>query len=238
MRIESFDFWSGRVLSGRYEVISLLGTGYEGEVYLVRERATGIERAAKFFFPHRNPNDRAARMYANKLHKLRHCPIVIQYHSQDSVRVKGVPVTFLVSDFVEGELFSEFLKRQPGGRLQPFSALHFLHALSSGMECVHHSREYHGDLHGDNIIVGRYGLGFELKLLDVYHWKGSKRDTIQFDVVEMVRTFYEALGGSRYYARQPPEIKAICCGLKRSLILKKFRTAGELKSYLETMEWG
>ena len=52
-----------------------------------------------------------------------------------------------------------------------------------------------------------------------------------------VEIFYEAVGGRRLYARQPSEVKAICCGLKRSLILKKFRTAGQLRQYLETMEW-
>ncbi len=54
----------------------------------------------------------------------------------------------------------------------------------------------------------------------------------------MIRIFHDALGGRRRYASQPPEVKAICRGLKRSLILQKFKTAGQLKSYLETMQWG
>ena len=80
--IETFDLYPGRILARKYEVISLLGTGWEGEVYKVRESATGIERAAKFFFPQRNPRDRTVNFYAKKLHKLRHCPILIQYHTQ------------------------------------------------------------------------------------------------------------------------------------------------------------
>ncbi|MFV2067521.1 MAG: hypothetical protein ACC645_11120, partial [Pirellulales bacterium] len=53
-RINAFDFRPGRVLAGKYEVVSRLGAGWEGEVYMLREMPTGIERAAKFFFPHRN----------------------------------------------------------------------------------------------------------------------------------------------------------------------------------------
>jgi hypothetical protein len=34
-----------------------------------------------------------------------------------------------------------------------------------------------------------------------------------------------------------PEVKAICRGLKRTLILKYFRSAGQLREHLETMEW-
>ena len=67
----------------------------------------------------------------------------------------------MLSDFVEGELLSKFLKRQRGGRLSPFQGIHLLHALASGIECIHSLGEYHGDLHTENIIVTRFGLGFE-----------------------------------------------------------------------------
>lgn len=236
-KIYSYGFTPGRILSGKYEIVSLLGKGWESEVYLVRERETGIERTAKFFFPQRNEKERASKAYAKKLHKLRHCPIVIQYHTQDVIRFRGRPIKYLISDYIEGELLSEFIGRQPGKRLTPFAGLHLLHALAEGLECIHKSGEYHGDLHTDNIIVQRYGLGFELKLLDLFHWKAPKKENIRFDVVEMIRVFYEALGGAKRYSRQPPEVKAICCGLKRSLILEKFRSAAQLKSHLETMEW-
>ncbi|MFP5505438.1 MAG: protein kinase, partial [Gammaproteobacteria bacterium] len=200
-------------------------------------RATGIDRAAKFFFPHRNPRDRTATFYACKLHKLRHCPIVIQYHTQETILYRGVPISFLVSDFVEGDLLSEFLSKQPGKRLSAFQGLHLLHALASGIECIHQMREYHGDLHAENIIVQRYGIGFDLKLLDLFHWGAPKKENIHDDVVDLIRIFYDAIGGKKHYARQPRQIKAICCGLKRTLILKKFRSAGQLREYLENIEW-
>jgi serine/threonine protein kinase len=204
---------------------------------MVRERTTGIDRAAKFFFPHRNPRDRTATFYARKLHKLRHCPIVIQYHTQETILYRGVRISFLVSDFVEGDLLSEFLDKQPGKRLNAFQGLHLLHALASGIECIHQMREYHGDLHAENIIVQRYGIGFDLKLLDLFHWGAPKKENIHDDVVDLIRIFYDAIGGKRHYARQPRQVKAICCGLRRSLILKKFRSAGQLREYLENITW-
>ncbi len=236
-RIEAFDLEPGDVLVGKYEVVDRLGEGWEGEVYLVRELATGIERAAKFFFPHRNPQNRTLNYYAKKLHRLRHCPILIQYHTQETMDYHGIPVTFFVSEYVEGEPLSRFLERQPGKRLDPFQAFHLLHALAAGMESIHHLREYHGDLHTDNIIVRRAGLGFEVKLLDLYRWKSPRRENIQDDVCDLVRVFYDAVGGSKWYSKQPPEVKAVCCGLKRSLILQKFSTAGQLRQRLEMMQW-
>ena len=236
-RVESFDLEPGDLLLQKYEVASHLGRGWEGEVYLVHEIGTGIERAAKFFFPHRNPRNQTLTYYAKKLHRLRHCPILIQYHTQETIDYEGIPVTFVVSEYVEGEPLSEFLARQPGKRLDPFQAFHLLHALAAGIESIHNLREYHGDLHSDNIIVRRAGLGFDVKLLDLYRWRVPKRVNIQDDVCDLIKVFYEAVGGRARYARQPPEVKAICCGLRRSLILKKFNTAGQLRQRLETMQW-
>jgi len=236
-KIETFDFEAGRILVRKYEVLSRLGVGWEGEVFKIREIPTGIDRAAKFFFPHRNLKDRALKFYAKKLHKLRMCDMLIQYHTQETIKYKGHSITFLVSEFVEGELLTEFLKRQPGKRLTTFEGLHLLHGLASGIECIHYQGDYHGDLHDENIIINRYGLGFDIRLLDLFHWGAPKASNIHDDVCDLVRLFYDVVGGAKYYSKQPPVVKDICCGLKRTLILRKFRTAGQLREYLETIEW-
>lgn len=237
LRIDSFDLSPGRTFARKYEIICKLGSGWEGEVYKIRERSTGIERAAKLFFSHRNPHNKTSKFYAQKLHKLRRCSIVIQYHTEELITYRKIPITVLVSEYIEGELLSDFLNRQPGRRLSPFQAAHLIHALTVGIEEIHHLREYHGDLHLDNIIVRRYGLGFDLKLLDMFHWSTPKKQNIQDDICDLIRIFYDALGGAKQYAKQSPAVKDICCGLKRSLILKKFPTAAQFREHLETMRW-
>ena len=112
-----------------------------------------------------------------------------------------------------------------------------MNQIVGGIESIHQLGEYHGDLHTDNVMIQRYGLGFELKLLDMFHWGAPTAHHIHDDVIDLIRLFYDALGGAKYYSRQPREVKDICCGLKRSLILKKFKTAGQLRRYLETMQW-
>ena len=53
----------------------------------------------------------------------------------------------------------------------------------------------------------------------------------------MIHIFYEMIGGQKHYAKQPKAVKDIINGLKRTLILKKFRSATQLREYIETMQW-
>ncbi len=236
-QIDAFDFPAGREFLGKYRVIRRLGGGWEGEVYKILEIRTGIERTAKFFYPQRNVNERTSRRCAKKLHKLKDCPILVQYFTEEKVVFRRTPVTAFISEFVKGELLSSFVRRQPGRRLPPFVGLRLLYDLARGVEEIHCRGEYHGDIHDDNIIVSRFGLAFDLKLIDLYRLEHSRADCRKTDIVDLVRVFYDALGGAKHYAKHPPAVKYICCGLKKTLILNKFRTITRLRRHLETMTW-
>jgi len=233
----SFNLPAGFRLAGKYDVRDRLGGGWEGEVYLVRERGTGIERAVKLFYSKRNPGNRTARRYARKLHKLRNCSMVIQYHTDEKLELKQEPVTALVSEYVEGELLSDFLRRFPGNRLRPFEATHLLYRLACGLHEIHQQNEYHGDIHAENVIVRRFGLSFDLRFIDFFHWDAPRAENRQDDTLDLIRLYYDALGGRRYYSRQPPAVKYICAGLKRGLIRARFRTPGHLCRHLENLAW-
>jgi hypothetical protein len=233
-KIDEFNFPPGRVLAGKYEVQAFLGSGWEGEVYRVSEVRTGVPRAVKVFYPHRNVNDRAVRFHARKLDRLRKCPIVIQYHHSEPIRFRGSRVTCLISELVEGELLEDFIARRRGQRLPPFEALHLLYTLAAGLEQIHHLKEYHGDVHDRNVFVARRGIHFDVKLVDFFYWGPTDRSKIHDDVINLVRLLYDMVGGRRHYANQPSEVKAICCGLRRGLITHKFPTAGHLRQHLET----
>ena len=236
-RIDSFDLSPGRMLARRFEVIEQIGAGWESEVYLVCETSTGIERTAKLFFPHRNPGNRVARRAATKLHKLRHCPAVVQYVTQEMISVRRQPVTVFVSEFLSGDLLNQFVAAQRGKRLEVFEALHLLHALARALEPIHAMREFHGDLHGGNIFVERRGLGFNVRLIDLFAAPEARYLSARTDVTDLVRVFYDALGGAKRYANHPAVVKQVCKGLKRTLILQQFRNAGELRQFLENLDW-
>ena len=236
-RVKRFDFPPGRGVAGKYVIERPLGSGWEGEVYAITERNTGIRRAAKFYYPHRDPMGKAAIVYARKLDALRHCPILMQYHHQEIAYVKRKKVMVVISELVEGQKLSEFLASQSGHRMTTFEALHVLYTLAKGISPIHARGEYHGDIHDDNIMVRRQGIGFEVKLLDFFDLGRPTRSKIHKDVLNLIEVFYSIVGGRDHYAGQPKVVKNIIRGLKDSLILERFQSAGDIQTHLETLAW-
>lgn len=236
-RISRFDLEEGTILAGTYVVEQRLGRGWEGEVYRVRERHTGIRRAVKLFFPQRNLRNVTLRRYAKKLEKLRRCEIVIKYHHTETVDYDGQSVACLVSELVEGPILSDYVASVAKQRLPPFEAVTLLHALAKGIEEIHLAREYHGDLHDQNVFIEREGIFFRPKVFDFFHRGKTKRSHMQDDVVDLARLLYDAVGGARAYRNQPHYIKDICCGLRNDLVRRRFPTVSHLRRYLESFPW-
>jgi len=236
-QIQFYDLPEGRSLGSHYEIVRFLGRGWEGEVYKVVEVRTGIERAAKIFYPQRNPRGRALLQYARKLNKLKNVPIITQYHHRDTAKVHGRVVEFMVSEFVSGEMLSTFQSHQPGKRFRSFEALRILYALATGIAPIHYAGEYHGDIHSDNILIRRRGVDFQIKLMDFFDLGRPSKEKIADDVVDLAAILHELIGGQAWYAKCGPEVKKIVCGLKRTLITKRYPNAGVLRQALANLEW-
>ena len=161
----------------------------------------------------------------------------MNYHSFDFLKIQNHKVACIVCEFIEGEILSVVVNRQKGKRLGSFEALHLLHSLVKGLESIHLAGEYHGDLHLDNIIIRKFSLSFDIKIIDFLHWGDSKKDNRDEDIIKTIRIFYDVLGGSKHYAKFPYPIKHIIKGLKRNLILKEFKTMTHLRVHLENLEW-
>ncbi len=214
----------------------LLGSGTEGEVYRIREDETHVRRAAKLFYSDSDPYRRLSVRHARKLERLRDCPIVLQYHHTEEVTVRGYKTVALISELCEGERLQQWVDRARGRRLPLYPALVLLRELAIGLEQIHAHGEYHSDVHTENVLVRARGIQFDVKLVDFYDWGYPTRAKMQEDVVQAVRVFYDVLGGAARYPRLPSVAKGICCGLKRSLILRRFPTASALRVHLESFD--
>ena len=233
-KIKKFDLKPGRIIGGTYEVDTFLGGGFEGEVYKVSEFRTGVPRTAKLYYPHRNENDLDAMNFARKLEMLRDCSIVIQYHHAETLRIKRQAVTCLISEYVDGIILSKYISSHPGKRMPPYKALSLIYALVVGLEEIHWKNEYHGDIHSENILIRPQGIFFDVKLVDFYNLGRSNKERRKEDIVDTIHLLHEAIGGNKWYSKAPQEIKDICRGLRRDLILERFPTVRHLREHLET----
>lgn len=224
-------------LGRSYRVVEILGSGWEGEVYKVEERRTGILRAVKIFYAKRKYTNVQLRRYTKKLYKLRKCSIITQYHHSDLVKIGTERFDMMVSDLADGEMLSTYLKRYYKKSLKSFEALHLLYALAEGVEQIHIRGEYHGDIHSNNVLVLRKGLGFKVKLLDFFDLGRPSKNRIQMDVYDMISLLHEMIGGVSGYTTAGDEIRQIILGRKHNLILKKYKTAGQLRIALENLSW-
>jgi serine/threonine protein kinase len=236
MKPQPFNLEPGRSLGSNYDIVEFIGGGWEGEVYKIKERKTGIYRAAKLFYD-RDGSRQPLLKYAKKLNKLKDCPIIIQYHHRDTARVRGKVCEFLVADFIEGLMLSEFLKMQKKKRLSSFEALRLLYDITIGIEPIHFRGEYHGDIHSDNILVRRKGLGFDVHLIDFYDLGRPSKERIQDDVFSLIQLLHEVIGGVEGYCAAGYEVRQIVMGRKRGLIAAKFKNAGHLRLALENLNW-
>lgn len=235
---EEFNLPIGKAVGKNYQVIEFLGKGWEGEVYKIEEVRTGIIRAAKLFYKRQSPIRYPHIAYAKKLHLFRHCPVIIRFHHLDTMVIRGESVDYLISDFIDGQVLSSFVKNYPGQRLPLFEAMHLFYALVRGVEQIHFMNEYHGDIHFDNVMVRKRGLGFEVHLIDFLHLGQGSRQKIQIDVYDLIQTLYLLLGGTTHYAKLPQNIKYLLCGRKKQLIKQRFQNAGHLRIYLDNLKWG
>jgi hypothetical protein len=112
-----------------------------------------------------------------------------------------------------------------------------LYALAKGIAPIHARGEYHGDIHDDNIMIRRVGIDFEVKLLDFFDLGRPTRSKIHKDVLNLIQVFHTLVGGRDNYAAQPRVVKDVIRGLKDSLILARFDSAGDIQRHLETLSW-
>lgn len=235
-RITSFHLKEGRRIGTSYVVEHRLGGGTEGEVYRIRERRTGILRAAKLFFPHCEPHGEMPARRAQKMEALRDCPIVMQYFHTEEIRIGQIQTTAMISAYSPGQPLLEWVDAHRGKRLRPFVALTILHRLASGLEDVHDRGEYHADVHMENILLRQTGVEFELKLIDFYDWGRPSRAKQKNDILQAVRVLYDMIGGAKGYKTAPQEVREVCYGLRHDLILQRYPTIAALRYHLESFE--
>jgi len=163
----------------RYEIISPLGAGGMGEVYLARDTRLGRKVALKLLLAEftRDPfRLQRFEQEAKAASALNH-PNIITIHEIGEFDAKH----FITTEFIDGRTLRQTIIR---GKLPPVNAVDIAIQISSALAAAHETGIVHRDIKPENVMVRRDGivkvLDFGLAKLTEPHYNSSDPDSPTF----------------------------------------------------------
>jgi len=146
-------FLPGRLLSGRYRIIALLGKGGMGEVYRADDLTLGQAVAMKFLPDEASRDEGLLERFRNEVRIARRVSHPNVCRVYDVGEVDGQ--TFFTMEYVDGEDLASLLRRI--GRLPQDKALEIARQLCAGLAAAHTKGVLHRDLKPANIMLDGRG---------------------------------------------------------------------------------
>ncbi|MDO8806750.1 MAG: serine/threonine-protein kinase [Elusimicrobiota bacterium] len=168
-------------VAGRFSMLSLLGIGGSGAVFLAKDKALNRLVALKRLSPSVscNAEDRALFLEeAKTLSELRH-PRIVEFY--EAVEFKED--LYLVLEYVDWETLQTVMALR--GRLTPGEVVPILAAVAEALAFAHEKKVIHRDLKPGNIVAGPKGF---VKVMDFGIARHFDPDASDIQEVEVVGT--------------------------------------------------
>ncbi|MEO7086819.1 MAG: serine/threonine-protein kinase [Gemmatimonadaceae bacterium] len=158
------DSLIGQLIADRYQILSMLGEGGMGRVYLAEHVRMGRKSAVKVLSPNLalapDAISRFNREAANAS-RINHPNVAGIYDFGET----DDGLLYLAMEFVEGETLAAIIKRE--GALAPRRAAGLVKQTADALAAAHHMGIVHRDLKPDNIMVARHHDGTDwVKVVD------------------------------------------------------------------------
>jgi serine/threonine-protein kinase len=135
---------------GKYQILSNLGSGGFGTVFLAKD--TWIDKKVAIKVPHRQGADDGEMLQEPRLLAALDHPNIVGILTAE--RVDGV--FFIVMEYVKGESLEAILDREKSFDVP--RAIAFTAQILKGVEHAHHAQILHRDLRPANVLVSESGL--------------------------------------------------------------------------------
>ena len=135
---------------GNFRIVSRLGRGGMGEVYLAEQTSIGTKVAVKMLLPQISADDEHVRRFFNEaraVQRIQHAGIVKIF----DVGKHASGQAYLVMEYLEGESLARRIHRQ--GRLHPAEIADLGRQIASVLEATHGAGITHRDLKPENIYI-------------------------------------------------------------------------------------
>ncbi len=179
----------GDVISDRYTIVEMIGSGGMGEVYLAEDTKIpgGRKVALKVLAEKFSQDQKQVRNFENEARTISRLnnPNILTVH--DFVYVDNT--SFIITEFIEGETLRTKLQSGP---LELSSALKIARQIASALAAVHERGIIHRDVKPENIIVKDDG---HVKVVDFGIAKLAERRTPEDDLDPTWISHEEAASG-------------------------------------------
>ena len=148
-----------------YRLLSLLGKGGMGEVYLGEDMLLKRKVALKLLpavFTNDTGRVRRFAQEARAASALNH-PNIITIHEIGEAPTENGATHYIVTEYVEGETLRQRLARAPLGRIEASEAIDIASQIAAALSAAHEAGIMHRDIKPENVMVRRDGL---VKVLD------------------------------------------------------------------------
>jgi eukaryotic-like serine/threonine-protein kinase len=146
---------------GHFSIISLLGTGGMGEVWLAEDSQLRRKVALKILPAEFTADVGRMRRFAQEARSassLNHPNIITVHEIGEAGKTH-----YIVTEYVEGETLRQRLTAAPGNRLAPAAALDLAVQIAAALSAAHEAGIVHRDIKPENAMVRRDGI---VKVLD------------------------------------------------------------------------
>jgi TonB family protein len=149
--IESRELAPGHIVRGKYRIVSKLGQGGMGVVYLAEHRLLGGKVALKFLAVELSRNPQFVKRFRNEAraaYQLHH-PNIVEVTDLDQDEDASL---FIAMEYVAGPNLRSVL-REAKGPLPVARALHIARGVAAGLAAAHARGAVHRDIKPENILL-------------------------------------------------------------------------------------
>jgi serine/threonine protein kinase, bacterial len=188
----------GEIMNDRYKVLSVIGTGSYGIVYLCKDLKTKENRVVKQLRPSKCRNKKVVALFENEtsvLRKLNHNNMPMLYEAFSNNGYFFYVMSFIEGDNLEDQIFFS------NNMFNEKESLLILAQLLDLADYLHKKDIFHRDLRIPNILLKNkelflidFGLSKQKGSVDVFHLPSISQQKKQEDILELKQQDYYDLG--------------------------------------------
>ena len=150
---------------GRYQVLSLIGHGANGDVYLAEDPRIQQQVAIKVFQSETSPTGDSGsgnslaifRDEARAIDRLKH-PRIVHLNAYDEATIDGKSIIYIVTPYYKDGSLAKWLEQRGANKLSLEDVTHLINQAADALQYAHNFQIVHRDVKPSNFLIDTEGI--------------------------------------------------------------------------------